>query len=101
MKVNEYVVSFIHGEDTAQHLILGDRYPKDYVLRFTNCAIFLIKEDQQELVASENAVCSPLDTFTKKDGRKKSLTKTLKASNLPKEVRKYIWEKYYELHKKE
>ncbi len=64
--------------------------------RVTVCQIINVDNSGNELVVSEGAsMCNPRDNFCKEYGRKLSLTKALRMTQLDKNQRKVVWDAYF------
>lgn len=68
------------------------------VSHVTTCIVSGEEEDTPYGIAQ--AVCSREDNFNKAFGRKLSLTRALEDTEFPKEIRKAIWETYWDMVKK-
>ena len=96
-RVDNYEVSYMYV--TAKGSLLkeqGANVPRkffDKELRVVNCAIF--DTEKGDVVYAEDAICNPEDVFCKSVGRRVSLTKVLKKSEFPKELRKEFWTRYF------
>lgn len=64
--------------------------------RTTECHVF-DGDDKDVELAFGVVSTSHLDNFSKKEGRKQSLSRALTGSSLPKDDRKRIWEEYFKL----
>ena len=84
MKYSDYRISWVHNMDGARDFAKG-----------TKC---IIKDKEGNTIGVGYAVLSEKDQFSRKIGRKVSLSRALKSSNLDKMYRKGIWDLYRSNH---
>ena len=89
-----------HGKSSFllefRHEIPGKEKRKGY--RETECRVLrIVKEEpfQTDDVCTGVSTCGPLDQFEKETGRKISLTRALRGSDIDKDLRTAIWKAYF------
>ncbi len=91
MLIGDYLIEF-----ARENKEVGEQ-----VYRTTYCYIWSKDGDKENLLAVGDAICSPYDRFSRKIGRKLSLTRAInnlkKKYDLPKEERTFIWIEYFKL----
>lgn len=63
-------------------------------LNDTSIGCLIMNNDTNEIIGNGESMCSKDDTFNKNMGRKIATARAIKAAEIPKEVRKEIWETY-------
>jgi L-rhamnose mutarotase len=98
-----YRVRFKHDYVTHSHKVSGERrgrwFRYQWVLEYTpttHCILEQRVANEWAELTRKQAVCnySDLSVFSKEEGRKKSLEKTLNATFLHRDTRTKFWEEY-------
>ena len=95
----EYKFKFMHFDYSKMDLLEDLSIPlriRNFMSHKTICVLTYINSGEDlNTTLTGVTYCSKKDIYTRKDGRKKTMAKALKKSDIDKETRKQIWDEYF------